>query len=257
MIDLHTHILYELDDGSHSREMTLSMLRIALESGTTHLVATPHADPDYHFQPELIQTQLESLRGVTSLNLYSGCDFHLSHDNLTAALARPRRYTINQGIYLLIELSNFIIFPNTADLYTRLEDVGLRIILTHPERNPLLRQRPELIEQWVSQGRYMQVTAQSLTGDFGGKVQRFSRWLMDRGLVHFVASDAHDPEHRPPRLDLARRWVESRYGEPWARLLFEVHPLAALESQPLDMAGYPPPRPEPARFAWLSRWFKS
>jgi len=111
-----------------------------------------------------------------------------------------------------------------------------------------------LIEEWVSHGRYMQLTTQSLLGDFGAKAARFAAWMMERGLVHFIASDAHDPERRPPRLDLARAWVESNYGAAWAQLLFVDHPQAVLDGKPLELKDYPPRKPKPARAGWLARW---
>src|SRR5208337_1528651 len=142
-----------------------------------------------------------------SIRIVRGCDFHLMLDNIQAALAHPTRYTINSGPYLLMELSDLMIFPNTNQIWQELEDAGMRIILTHPERNPLLQDQMERIEEWVAQGRYMQLTAQSLLGHFGPQAQRFAVTMLDKGLAHFVASDGHDLRGRPPRLDRARQWV--------------------------------------------------
>jgi protein-tyrosine phosphatase len=256
MVDIHTHILPGLDDGSKTMEETIAMVQMAMAHGTTALVASPHADTQYKYDPARIDDLLAQVRSTVGPGIFlaRGCDFHLMFDNVEDALRNPRRYTINGGPYLLMELSDLAIFPNTDDLWAQLEGAGMKIILTHPERNALLRQRPELIQEWVAQGRYMQVTAQSLLGRFGPKALAFSKWLLDQGLAHFVASDAHDLKGRPPRLDLAFEWLAKNYSPRLAELLLFDHPKAALEGRPIDLAEFPPPA-APARKGLFSRLF--
>lgn len=235
MVDLHCHFLPGIDDGARDEGECAAMLELAAASGTTHLVATPHADTRFRFESAVAGRLLEKVRSAAppGLRLYLGCDFHLMHDNIVDALVHPRRYTLNGSRYLLVELSNQVILPNTGEMFDRLEQVGLRIIISHPERNPILHQRPELIDQWVDQGRYLQVTAAALTGLWGRKVQSFAQRLLDGGMVHFVASDGHGPTVRPPRLDQARVRVEGRYSSDFATLLFVENPLAVIEDRPL------------------------
>ncbi|MBI4892496.1 MAG: exopolysaccharide biosynthesis protein [Acidobacteria bacterium] len=242
MVDIHSHFLPGIDDGAQSAEQSMSMVQMAWRHGTKILVASPHADVQFRYDPDNVDRLLDEARAAApaGIRLVRACDFHLMADNIEAALHHPARYTIDGKCYLLMELSDLTIFANTSDLWSRLEDAGMRIILTHPERNPLLRQRIELIEQWVSQGRYMQLTASSLLGLFGPKALAFSRLLLDRGLAHFVASDAHDLRSRPPRLDLAYQWLSSHYSEELARLLCVDHPLAAVDGAPLDLSSFPP-----------------
>lgn len=253
MIDIHSHFLPGIDDGAKDMEMTAEMLRLAHGAGTTAIVGTPHSDNHYRFVPERVRELLEQARKIAppGLELYSGCDFHLTFDNVQKALRDRRPFTINQGRYLLIELSDMVIFPNTGDLYAELESAGCVIILTHPERNPLLRQRLELIEDWVAQGRLMQVTGSSLLGQWGPKAQAFSKTLLDKGLVHFIASDGHDPEFRPPRMDEAWAWVTERYGAALAQLLFVDHGKAVIENRPIDLSSFPPAAPQ--RPSWSQR----
>jgi protein-tyrosine phosphatase len=251
MVDIHSHILPGLDDGAGTMDETVELLKIAAESGTRTIAATPHADPQYAFDPEVVKSLLEEVRAVAPLGLrvVSGCDFHLSFDNVEAALVHPENYALNGKSYLLMELSDMVIFPNTGELWTRLEGVGLKIVLTHPERNPLLRQRIGLIREWVEQGRSMQVTAQSLTGQFGSKAAEFSRQLLNEGLVHFVASDAHDVRGRPPRMDKAYEWISENYGTRLAEMLCVEFPGQAIEGEPLDLTGFPP-EPKSRRSFW-------
>jgi len=244
MIDIHSHILPGLDDGALSMSETLEMIEIARATGTTALVASPHADTEYTYEPERIEELLAEARAQAGpgIALVRGCDFHLMLSNIEAALKSPSRYTIGGKCYLLMELSDMLIFPNTGAIWTELEAAGMRIILTHPERNPLLRQRLELIEEWVAQGRYMQVTAQSLLGVFGPKAYEFAVKLLDRGLVHFLASDGHNVKHRPPRLDQGFDWVAKKYSPRLAHLLCVEHPRAVLAGEPLDLSEFPPAR---------------
>jgi protein-tyrosine phosphatase len=253
LIDIHTHVLYGLDDGAVTLEDSIAMLRIAAESGTTDLVATPHANLQYRYDPERVLERLADLAAAIgdAPRLYSGCDFHLSYDNIQDAIADPQKYTINRKCYLLVEFSDFLIFNNTPEIFTHLQDAGMVPIVTHPERNGLLRQRVENIASWVEAGARVQVTAQSLLGVFGRRAQEFCETLLERRLVHFVASDAHDCEHRPPRLDTAYAWLKKRYSESLARTLCVTNPQATLTGEllePPEIGATPSPR------KWYQLW---
>ena len=256
MVDIHSHVLPGIDDGSRSMEETVEMIRMAEAHGTTVLVASPHADTQYQYDAAKVEALIEEAQTLAGpgVKLLRACDFHLMFDNIEAALRDPMLYTVNQKGYLLMELSDLTIFPNTGDLWRQLEDAGMKIILTHPERNALLRQRLPLIEEWVAQGRYMQVTGQSLTGLFGKKAEEFCRQLLDKGLVHFVASDAHDLKGRPPRLDIAFQWIADNYSPRLAELLFIDHPTAVIQGEPLDLKDFPPPL-EPRKRGFWSKLF--
>lgn len=242
MIDIHSHVLPGLDDGSRSMEESIEMIRMARESGTTALAATPHANPVFPFDSERVDALIAELQqqAGNGLLLFRGCDFHLMHANIQDALANPFKYALNGKRYLLVELSDMVIFPNTGQLYSELESVGLKLIVTHPERNLILQRRPELIEEWVGQGRLMQVTAGSLLGRFGKRAQQLSRQLMDQGLAHFLASDAHDTDSRPPRLDEGYRWLAENHSPAMAELLCVTHPRAVYEGEDLDLSKFPP-----------------
>ncbi len=225
-----------MDDGAPSLEESVAMARMAADSGTTDLVGTPHANLSYRFEPERIRERVAEIAAAVGerLRLYSGCDFHLSYDNIQDAIAQPRKYTINQQCYLLVEFSDMLIFRNTPEIFSRLQDAGMAPIVTHPERNQLLRDRLEDLARWVEAGAFVQVTAQSLLGQFGRRAQDFCQTLLDRQLVHFVASDAHDCQRRPPRLDDAYAWLKKNYGEPAAELLCVTNPRATLTGESLD-----------------------
>ena len=215
------------------------MVRMAAEHGTTDLVATPHANPNFKFDPQAIAERLAEVAeaSANAVRLHSGSDFHLSYDNIQDAIENPRKYTINGHRYLMVEFSDMLIFNNTAEIFSRLQEAGMTPVITHPERNGLLRQRVDQIAAWVKDGACVQVTAQSVLGDFGRRAGEFSRQLLDRHLVHFLASDAHDLEHRPPRLDLAYAWVKGHYSEELAEALCTTNPKATLTGESLEPVG--------------------
>jgi protein-tyrosine phosphatase len=256
LIDIHSHVLWGLDDGAPTLEDSIAMVRMAAEHGTTDLVATPHANPVYKFDAERIGERLAELQAAVGdkLHLYTGCDFHLSYDNIQDAILNPRKYTINGASYLLVEFSDLLVFSNTREILGHLLQAGMTPVITHPERNGLLRQRVDAIAEWVEAGTRVQVTAQSLLGDFGRRARDFCKVLLDRGLVHFVASDAHDCQRRPPVLDQARQWLTEAYGEELAEALLVTNPHAVLTGDPLELHSREVP-PQPRK--WYQIWRRS
>lgn len=242
-----------MDDGAQTLEDSIALVNMAAQAGTTDLVGTPHASPQYAFDYDLVQRRLDEVKSATGgiLRLYSGCDFHLSYDNIQDSLENPRKYTINQNSYLLVEFSDLLIFRNTKDIFARMQDAGMYPIVTHPERNGLIRQRIDELVEWFEAGAYMQVTAQSLLGRFGKPAQEFARTLLDRGLVHFIASDGHHVQHRPPTMDTAYAWLETHYGKALAEALCVTNPRATLTGDPVDL----PKRESPAASRkWYQLW---
>ena len=228
------------------------MARMAAEHGTTDLVATPHANIEYRFDPEVIADRIAQIQTAVgnSPRLYTGCDFHLTFDNIQSAIEDPGKYTINHKCYLLVEFSDLMIFHNTAEIFARLGEAGMIPVITHPERNQLLRQRTEQITQWVEAGARVQVTAMSLTGGFGRRARDFSQLLLDRRLVHVIASDGHDCEHRPPVMDKAYTWLSEQYSPELAQALCVDNPGAALTGEPM---GLPADEAQPQR-KWYQIW---
>jgi protein-tyrosine phosphatase len=222
MIDIHCHILSGLDDGPDAAEMSFEMAEMAVADGITHVVATPHASPAHEFVPELIEERRAELQRLFEgrLVLGTGCDFHLSYENLQDVAVRPTRYTINHKNYLLVEFADFAIPASMDQTLHSLHLNGLRPIITHPERNPLLRTKPERLYRWLRQGCYAQITAQSLLGKFGS-------------AAHIIASDAHNVTSRPLRLKEAYEYVEKHYGEETARATLIDNPMAAFEGKPM------------------------
>jgi|SRR5271157_3053634 len=237
MVDIHSHVLWGLDDGSETYEESLAMLRMAAAAGTTDIVATPHANSQYTFDPQLIEAKIAQLEaaGETLPRIHRGCDFHLNFVNVQAAWEEPGKFTINHRNYLLVEFPDISIPAGIDDVFSRFLDGGIIPVLTHPERNDLLMQNPDQLARWVEKHCLIQVTALSLLGGFGATALAHAWTLMDRRLVHVVASDAHDPVRRHPRLAEARAEVARRAGEDNAARLFELNPRAIIEGH--DVSG--------------------
>jgi len=250
VIDIHSHLLYDLDDGARSFEISLQMAKMAQESGTTDIVATPHANSAFNFDPELIAGRITELQAAAGdgIRIHRGCDLHLSVQNIQAAMREPQRFSINGLCYLLVEFPEETLFHGIEQIFKSLRSVGLTPIVTHPERNAHLASDIPRLRRWVESGIPLQITAQSILSDFGPGIARWCLDVMKEGLVHFVASDAHDVIRRPPRLDRAWTFIASKFGEPYAEALLHAHPRAVIEGEPLDIRPFRPATPKKRRW---------
>lgn len=241
MIDVHYHLLYGLDDGPKTIQGSLELARASIAEGVTHIVATPHANERYSFQPELNRERLERLQEQLGqeVTLGLGCDFHLSYENLQDLARSPGKYTINGKQYLLVEFPNYGISRNTSNYFFEMQMAGVVPIITHPERNPSLMADMQQMVEWISRGCLVQVTAASITGRFGSRARDKSLEMLQRNWVHLIASDAHNLEGRPPQMAPAYAMLKEQFGEDAARRLCVENPRAVFNGEQL------PPQPEP------------
>ena len=235
MVDIHCHILPGIDDGPQSWELTAAMCRVAALDGITHIVATPHCNDEFAYDRDRYTEMLGQLSDAAEgkLTFSLGCDFHFSYDNIQDALAHPRRYTIGESQYLLVEFSDFGIPPEVKRNLLFISSNGMVPIITHPERNQPLLNKPEMVLQFVEQGCLVQVTANSLTGYWGSRSKNMAEWLLKRRAIHVIASDAHDPARRRPVLSEARKVVTELAGAEVADALFVRNPAAIVDGESL------------------------
>lgn len=235
MVDIHSHILPAVDDGSKTWEASLQMCWLAVADGITHMVATPHADDHYHYDRSAHEVALNRLRtemeGKMEFSL--GCDFHMSFDNIVALRRKPSDFCIGTTNYLLVEFSDFGVSRQMLSTLEEFLHFGLIPIITHPERNRVLQSKLDLILEMVQAGCLVQVTANSLTGFWGSTAKKVSEALLKKNVVHVLASDAHDPEHRVPVLSKARDAVAALVGEDIAQLLVSDNPSAIVQGKVL------------------------
>ncbi|MBI4465522.1 MAG: exopolysaccharide biosynthesis protein [Acidobacteria bacterium] len=255
MVDIHCHILPDLDDGAGEEAVAVEMARMAAADGITHVVATPHSNYRYQFDPEVNRQKRDALQEVIGNMpvLLLGCDFHLSYENLEDVRVRPSRYTVNGKQYLLVEFADISIPPNMDQIFFDLLAHQLVPIITHPERNPLLSQNSEIVRQWIETGCFVQVTAGSFLGRFGKRARETAWALLRHGMVHFIASDAHNTSSRPLRLSEAREAIRADQGDEVAEAISEANPRAAIEGRPLPWQPHPQVHRPQSWFSFLRR----
>ena len=235
MIDIHCHILPEVDDGAKTWDIAVEMCRTATRDGIEHIVASPHANATYAYEREAHEARLGRLRELVGngLEFSLGCDFHLSYENIQDVLQHPERYCIGKTPYLLVEFSDFSLPVRTEDLLRDLTTVGIVPIITHPERNPLLQRQVQRLVEWLSIGVVIQVTANSLTGRWGSTAKKTVETLVKKDAVHVLATDAHDLKSRPPVLSEAKSVMAKMVGEDAARRMVDDNPRAIVRGEPL------------------------
>jgi len=247
LIDLHLHLLPGLDDGPPTLERAVAMARDAVAAGTTTVVATPHIDERWAIPTAAIAPAVEQFRDAlraagVSIGVVGGGE--VSIGRLLRLGERDRAEVgLGGGPYVLVEMPHAKgIVGFERNLLSRLE-AGERLVLAHPERCPAIQRRPAILRSLVAAGAVCSITAGSLAGRFGENVRRFSVGLLEAGLVHNVASDAHDTDRRPPGIGdvpVAAAGAPADELELRAWLTVGV-PAAVLAGEPI------PPRPVAVR----------
>ncbi len=241
MFDIHYHLLFGVDDGPKTLDESLALAEASIKEGVTHIVATPHSNHEFVFDPKINREKIAELdahlKGRLTLGL--GCDFHLSYENLEDVGRNRGKYTINGKQYLLVEFANSSIPATATDILYGLQLTGVIPIITHPERNPILVQNPRRLTEWIRGGCLVQVTAASLTERFGRRAKAMGFDLIRKNWVHFIASDAHSVDGRPPAMGEAYRVLTNEFGRETADRLCTLNPGAAFHGEPLG------PQPEP------------
>ena len=253
MVDLHCHILPGLDDGSETQEESLQMAESAIADGITHVVATPHCSEEFPFDYARVRRLRDQLQEAVGprLEISTGCDFHVSPENLAAIRAETAKFCINQRNYLLVEFNEYSIPPSMNQTLHELLLAGIHPVVTHPERNRILCSERHRLTDWIRLGCRVQVTAGSLTGTFGNTARERALSWIGAGIVHIVASDAHNTKRRPLVLKPAHEVVLEKFGAPIAQALFVSNPMAALEGRSLPYV----PEIREARRAKKRFWF--
>jgi protein-tyrosine phosphatase len=239
VIDLHSHVLPGLDDGPPDMAGSLALAHAAARAGTRVMAATPHVGHRYPVVPgelaERVAVLNEALAAVRiPLDVVVGGELAASRA-ADLAIQDLEAIALGGSSCLLVECPFVASGGVLPALATHFRDLGFRVLLAHPERSPECHQDPELLPELVEDGCFVQLTAASFAGDFGRTVRRYAHALLAAGLVHVVASDAHDAADRGPEmLDTVARAVR-RAGLPSeaTRFLTEDAPRALLEDTAL------------------------
>jgi len=246
MIDIHTHILPGLDDGSESLEMSLKMARLAEADGIHQIVATPHLYRGSYINNGLdvieekkkeLQTLLKSER--IGIELFHGTEVYVSHNLIEKVISERENLVINHGQYMLIEFPSGHIFAGVKDLIFEIMTEGLQVIIVHPERNRVFQNNPDSLFELIEMGALCQANSGSFTGLYGRIVQDTVHSFLSWGYLHFLGSDCHNTRSLPPNLSQARNQIEELAGGETAQALVSDNPQAMLAGKEI------PYRPDP------------
>jgi protein-tyrosine phosphatase len=223
MIDIHSHILPGLDDGPKTLDDALLMCEIAQEDGIKSIVATPHnLNGSYENERARIARETVSLNKALrqrkiDVNVIPGSDTRLD-TNLLEMLQEGKVMTINDtGKFLLLELGSFFIAEQVKRQLFELRLRGITPVISHPERNETLMEDLDALREFITMGALTQITAGSITGDFGRAVQKNALRLLGSNMAHVLATDAHNTTSRPPVLSRALRAISRELGDGEAR----------------------------------------
>lgn len=202
MIDIHNHILVDVDDGPKSIDEAIELLKQAKREGATDIVATPHhLHTRYSNDIENVKMKLNELKNNPEINelglrLYTGQEIRVT-DQIIDDLKNGKIEGINGSRYLLLEFPSNEVPHYSNQLFYELQTMGYIPIIAHPERNKAIVQNMDLLFELVNGGALSQITTSSLLGEFGSNVRKLSLKMIDNNLAHFIASDAHNVSNRP------------------------------------------------------------
>ncbi|MFC1813024.1 tyrosine-protein phosphatase [Thermodesulfobacteriota bacterium] len=252
MIDIHCHILPGVDDGPSTLSESIAMAKQAAADGIQTVVATPHTlNEVYHNSAVDVNAHVDRLREALAkerieLDLRPGSDAHLCVEMAEKVLAGEVATIDNNGQYLLIEFPVQVMPVGFKGELFQLKLKGITPIITHPERNTVFQQKTELLYDLVNMGCLLQITAMSITGEFGEEPMKSARRMLELRLAHIIATDAHSPEIRPPILSPGVEAAARVLGNlTEAEEMVTIRPQAILEGKPVEI-----PEPKHPRKKW-------
>ncbi len=226
MIDIHCHILPRIDDGSKDMEQSVRMAEVAAKDGISAVIATPHFNDKYPTDPFIIKEKVIQLnqkleeKGI-SLQVLPGMESHFSYEYIEL-LQKGKLLTLGTNSkFVFLELP-FQQIPHRLDhLVYQIKMAGYSPIIPHPERTLIFHERPHKLYELVKNGVITQVNAGSVLGFFGNKVRKFTKEMFEHGLLHILASDAHDDKKRPPRLSEGYIEIAELVGKSYVNMMKE------------------------------------
>lgn len=237
MIDIHSHILPGIDDGPSTLMESLQMARIAVKDDISIMIATPHCLNGLHvnWREGILSACTEFNEALQRhgipLTVLPGSEVHLNPE-IMDAVEKKQLMTLNDtGRYLSLELPDQFISQSVIKFINWLKRRKITPIISHPERNRAIQHNIELLHHLILAGAFSQITGGSLTGAFGSHALHSCQDILERQMVHFIASDAHSPQARPPKVRAAIRKLYSIAGKSRAESIIFKAPQAVLEGR--------------------------
>lgn len=244
MIDLHCHLLPGIDDGPETLEQALDLARLAVTNGITHSIVTPHIHPGRYendalsIQAGMAEFKQSLLDNNIPLQLGFAGEVRLSAEILMMVEEKqiPFYGELDGYQIFLLEFPHSHVLPGSEQLVQWLLDRKIRPMIAHPERNKDIMRKFDKVKPFIEMGCLFQLTAGSIAGAFGELAQETSRLLLETGKVTAIASDAHNVEFRPPRLDHGRDAAAEIVGEELAQNMVYATPAQLIAGQFADLS---------------------
>lgn len=233
-IDIHTHLLPGTDDGPQNMQEAMALIRMAWEDGTRKILLTPHyRDRFRENTPEQLRSTFTALCEAAAaefpdLQLFLGNEAHYETD-LPDLLDAGRVLPLHRSRYVLLEFRCGAFSSRIMRAVSELIRYGYTPIIAHAERYDAFRKDRALADTVLEMGALLQLNAGSVMGHHGFAIKHYCHSLLKQGKVHFIASDAHDPQHRPPLLQACWKRVSKKYTSDYADDLFRANAQALLE----------------------------
>lgn len=224
MIDIHNHLLINIDDGPTSKNEAQDLLEQAAAQGITDIMITPHHQVGNWYTPkERVLEEIKILKAIINdnnidINVHHGQEIRIN-ENILEELRDGINTTLNDTSYILVELPFGELPPFYESVIDELIGNGYTPIIAHPERCQPVADNIDILYNLVNKGAVAQVTAGSITGDFGEPLQEIGLKMVEKKLIHVVASDAHNAEYRPFKLVEALEVIEEKLGKNYADTL--------------------------------------
>lgn len=222
MIDLHCHIIYGVDDGPSKIQDSMRMILAAQKIGVNTIIATPHYKKDVYVS-EVINENFQNIKSRISdfgIDLFLGREVFIS-SALSQVVEDSEKYTLSGTSFLLMELPFDILPLDINEMLLKLHEKKITPIVAHPERYSYFVRDFNRFLDFIEVGCLVQIDAASIVGVHGAGVKKFARKLIDLNLVHYVASDAHAPEHYIKWHKEAYQKVKNWAGEEYADAVFK------------------------------------
>jgi len=241
MTDIHCHILPRVDDGADSLEEALEMARMAAGSGVRAIIATPHCNLPYeeafnYASPDLLArfTRLEQAiraEGIP-LDLLPGAEV-LCTPQVPELAREGRLLTLAGSRYLLLEFFFDEELDYMEEMLCAVAETGLVPVVAHPERYGAIQRAPHVVERWFRTGYVVQLNKGSILGRLGRRSAMAAEWILDHGLAHVVASDAHSPAMRTPQMGELADHLRRCWGSEYTHILLRANPGRILSDRPI------------------------
>lgn len=234
-VDIHNHILWGIDDGAYNKKESIQMLQAAAEDGITDIIATPHFHKHKGYaEPQKIEKLLNEVKEIAeekniSINLYTGNELYYTYDLLKQVIEKEC-FTLAKSRYVLLEFSVSEEKRKIQKAVYEFRGEGYFPIIAHVERYEAFANNIEALQEIINMGALLQVNA-GVTSDFSKWwKKKFEKSILKKGLVNFLATDAHDMQKRKPQFKKNEQWLRKKYGDEEIKKMLYINPKKILEN---------------------------